>query len=139
MAAFWNLFFLDRDRGGIYFRTMENGLPYIQGVYGTKGSHSMSGYHAFELNYLAHIYTRVYVPLGKSNGCFTLYFRPDCSSGLRSLNILPDFFPPGKIKVHEISVNGVNRGAVNHDSFQVPLDGSTGDTEVAVTFCLVRN
>ncbi len=135
MAAFWNLFFLDRDRGGIYFRTMENGLPYIQGVYGTKGSHSMSGYHAFEINYLAHIYIRAYAPLGHSSGCFTLYFRPDRSSNLRSFNVLPDFFAPGKVKVHGISVNGVGRSTINHDSFQVPLDESAGDVELAVTFC----
>jgi mannose/cellobiose epimerase-like protein (N-acyl-D-glucosamine 2-epimerase family) len=137
MAAFWNLFFLDRDRGGVYFRTMENGLPYIQGVYGTKASHSMSGYHAFELNYLAHLYIRSYVPLpdSKSHGCFTLYFRPNRTSGFRSINVLPDFFPPGKIKLHEVKVNGVCRYVPDPGSFQVPLEESDREVELAVTFC----
>lgn len=34
------------------------GIPIIQGNYGNKGGHAISGYHAFELNYLAHVYLR---------------------------------------------------------------------------------
>jgi hypothetical protein len=55
--AFWNLFFLDRERQGYFARTTENGLPVIEGPYGQKGAHDQ-GYHAFELAYLAHVYTR---------------------------------------------------------------------------------
>ena len=78
MTAFWNLFFLDHDHRGIFFRVTDNGNPYIQGNYGNKGGHSVSGYHAFELNYLAHIYIRTYMLQGC--GCednFCLYFKPD--------------------------------------------------------------
>jgi hypothetical protein len=60
--AFWNLFFLDRDDRGMYFRVTDNRVPIIDSTYGVRGGHSdASGYHCFELNYLAHIYTRSYV------------------------------------------------------------------------------
>ena len=52
-AAFYNAFFLDHDRGGIYFNVLANGVPYLMGTEREKGSHSMSGYHSFELCYLA--------------------------------------------------------------------------------------
>ncbi len=62
--GFWNLFFLDHDRQGVYFRTAADGLPVIEGGYAQKGGHSISGYHVFELNYLAHLYTRAFVCTG---------------------------------------------------------------------------
>ncbi len=61
MEAFWNIFFLDHDNRGIFFRVTAEGHPAIEGVYSQKGSHSVGGYHSFELNYLAHIYTRSFV------------------------------------------------------------------------------
>jgi mannose/cellobiose epimerase-like protein (N-acyl-D-glucosamine 2-epimerase family) len=134
-AAFWNLFFLDHDNGGIFFRVTENGLPYIQGNYGNKEGHS-TGYHAFELNFLAHIYIRTYVL--KEKGCdddFCLYFKPDRQSGQRSINVLPDFFKPGDLEVVGISVNGIRRSSVDPDNFQIPLNESELGSEVAVTFC----
>jgi mannose/cellobiose epimerase-like protein (N-acyl-D-glucosamine 2-epimerase family) len=60
-AAVWNLFFLDQDQIGVRFRVNDLGEPVVEGSYASKGGHSISGYHAFELNYLAHIYTRAYV------------------------------------------------------------------------------
>jgi mannose/cellobiose epimerase-like protein (N-acyl-D-glucosamine 2-epimerase family) len=134
-AAFWNLFFLDHDNGGIFFRVTDGGLPYIQGSYGNKEGHS-TGYHAFELNFLAHIYIRAYVL--KEPGCddsFCLYFKPDKQSGLRSINVLPDFFKPGDIEVAGISVNGVKRPVVAPNNFQIPLSESELGSEVVVTLC----
>jgi mannose/cellobiose epimerase-like protein (N-acyl-D-glucosamine 2-epimerase family) len=135
-AAFWNLFFLDHDNQGIFFRVTDDGLPYIQGNYGNKGGHSVSGYHAFELNYLAHIYIRAYVL--KEPGCddsFCLYFKPDRQSGFRSINVLPDFFKPGDLEVVGISVNGVKRTNVDPHNFQISLSESALGAEVVVTFC----
>ena len=60
MEAFWNLFFLDRDRWGVFFRLTANGVPVIEGEYGKKGGRDVAGYHAFELNYLAHTYNRAF-------------------------------------------------------------------------------
>ena len=98
--AFWNLFFLDRERQGYFFRTTENGLPILEGQYGMKSSHAI-GYHAFELAYLAHLYTRAYVAAG--SGCdnsFCLYFKICSIKQQTSINVLPDFMPPGRVRIY---------------------------------------
>src|SRR5262249_2156348 len=60
-AAFYNSWFLDHDDGAVYFNTLANGLPYLLGTERFKGSHSMSGYHSFELAYLCSIYSNLLV------------------------------------------------------------------------------
>lgn len=130
-AAFWNLFFLDRERQGYYFRTTEDGLPILDGQYGMKSSHAI-GYHAFELAYLAHVYTRSYVDAGNGadNG-FCMYFRIQRSGTQTTINVLPDFMPPGRLTIERIIANGVDVTAglkpANPDDFQVPLAGLDGD------------
>jgi mannose/cellobiose epimerase-like protein (N-acyl-D-glucosamine 2-epimerase family) len=137
--AFWNLFFLDRDRQGIFFRTTANGLPVIQGAYGQKGGHSVSGYHAFELNFLAHLYTRSYVIADKDddNG-FCLYFKLSPHRDQTSINVLPDFFPPGLIRISGVRVNGVDRSEDlapnNANDFQIPIGPSAEPVELVVEF-----
>ena len=81
MMAFWNLYFLDRENQGIFFRVTENGLPVVLDGYANKAGHSIAGYHAFELNFLAHIYLRSYIrrPDPKHQQ-FTLYFHPAANS-----------------------------------------------------------
>src|SRR5262249_511836 len=64
MMPFWNLYFLDHDKRGVFFRVTDIGMPVIQGAYSQKAGHAIAGYHSFELNYLAHIYIRAYVDLG---------------------------------------------------------------------------
>ncbi|MBH8566981.1 N-acyl-D-glucosamine 2-epimerase [Nostoc sp. CENA67] len=115
-AAFWNLFFLDQENKGVFFRVSENGDPVTQGQYGQKESHS-SGYHHFELNYLAHIYISSYV----TKEPFCLYFKPDPDCRQRSLNILPDFFRPNTLEVSRISINGSDRTSIDPDNFQLEL------------------
>jgi len=108
-SAFWNLYFLDRDRQGIFFRTTENGLPVTQGQYAQKGGHSISGYHAYELNYLAHLYTRAFVDTGRdSDRNFMLNFKILSNKDVKTINVLPDFMPPGHIEISAIRANGVN-------------------------------
>lgn len=129
-SAFWNLFFLDRDRQGIFFRTTEGGLPVIEGVYGQKGSHSMSGYHAFELNYLAHLYLRSYVDTDERDRSFCLYFHVLCNREQQSINVLPDFVPPNHLGIRRIRVNGLDREELKPDDpndFQIRLDGIEGN------------
>ncbi|NDJ23311.1 N-acyl-D-glucosamine 2-epimerase [Nostoc sp. B(2019)] len=116
-AAFWNLFFLDQDNKGIFFRVSESGDAMTVGEYGQKGGHSISGYHAFELNYLAHIYTSSYV----TKEPFCLYFKPDKHCRQRSLNFLPDFFRPNTLEVSRISINGSDRTSIDPDNFQIEL------------------
>ena len=84
LEAFWNIFFLDRDRRGVFFRVNADGTPIIEGTYGNKAGHAIAGYHSFELNYFAHLYTRAYVS-GESNtdDRFCLYFKPSVECGQR--------------------------------------------------------
>ena len=42
-----------RRRARVYFNVLANGMPYLLGTERLKGSHSMAGYHSFELCYLA--------------------------------------------------------------------------------------
>lgn len=107
-SAFWNLFFLDRERQGYYFRTTENGLPILEGQYGMKSSHAI-GYHAFELAYLAHLYTRAYVAAGGgADNSFCLYFKICSIDQQRSINVLPDFMPPGCVRITAVRANGID-------------------------------
>lgn len=141
--AFWNLFFLDRDRQGIFFRTTANGLPVIEGSYAQKGGHSISGYHAFELNYLAHLYTRAFVCTGRdSDNNFCLYFKVHRNTDQTSINVLPDFFPPDRLAIEKISMNGIDytdeRKPTDRNNYQIRIEdipaGSDGTVEIAVQF-----
>jgi mannose/cellobiose epimerase-like protein (N-acyl-D-glucosamine 2-epimerase family) len=116
-AAFWNLFFLDQDNKGIFFRVSESGDAITSGQYGNKGGHSISGYHAFELNYLAHIYISSYV----IKEPFCLYFKPDKHCRQRSLNVLPDFFRPNSLEISRVSIDGSDRTSIDPDNFQIEL------------------
>lgn len=137
-AAVWNLFFLDQDNVGIRFRITDAGDPVVQGSYASKGGHSISGYHAFELNYLAHIYTRAYVTSKDADEtAFCLYFRPDKRNrGQRSVNVLPDFFKPGDLLVTGVIVNGVRRSeeAFRPNEYRIQLSEQELGSTVVVEF-----
>jgi len=126
-SAFWNLFFLDRERQGYFFRTTENGLPILEGQYEMKSSHSI-GYHVFELAYLSHIYTRSYVAAGGgSDNTFSLFFKINTIKQQKSINVLPDFMPPGRVKITRVRANGVDvteeLDPANLAEYQIPTDG----------------
>lgn len=127
-CAFWNLFFLDRDRKNVFFRVNETGLPIVEGVYANKGSHSISGYHVFELNYLAHIYTYTYI----TKKPFSLYFKPE--AGLKYINVLPDFINTEKLSIEFAKINGVVIAKEKIKGFQIELQDSTSALEVYVQF-----
>ncbi|MBV9490491.1 MAG: hypothetical protein JO069_12320 [Verrucomicrobia bacterium] len=121
-CAFWNLFFLDRDNRKIRFRTTESGEPVIDAVYGQQAGHAIAGYHAFELNYLAHVYMRTYVSkVGSRDDNFVLFFRPDTAGGMRNINVLPDFMQPGEVEIHKVKINGFESGNFKKDIYQIPL------------------
>ena len=136
MMAFWNVYFLDRDHRGIYFRVNDNGGPIIAGEYANKGSHAKAGYHAFELNYLAHIYLSSYVgnrPPGEKT--FSMYFIPSINSSLLSINVLPDFFKPDDVEIVSITVNGIPRTNFDKDKFQIQLTKEDLGKTINVQFC----
>ena len=139
MEAFWNIFFLDHDNRGIFFRVTAEGRPAIEGAYGLKGSHSVGGYHSFELNYLAHIYTRSFVkPKSSKEANFCLFFYPDKECGRTVLNVLPDFYAPGTIEIASINVNGIPRESFSPSNFQMELAKHELGTQVVVEFRPIR-
>jgi len=97
-SAFYNAFFLDHDDGAVYFNVLASGIPYLVGTERFKGSHSMSGYHSFELSYLAQVYTNLLI----TKQPLDLYFkpRPDGFEG-RVLRVSPDILPPGAVRIDQ--------------------------------------
>jgi len=147
MMTFWNLYFLDHDNRGVFFRVTDAGSPVIQGAYAQKAGHAVAGYHSFELNYLAHVYLRTYVhprsevrtmtgesafPVVDQNFC--LFFRPDARCTHTTLNVLPDFMPPGAVEIARITVGGVPRPNFDRTNFQIELDREELGTQVVVEF-----
>jgi mannose/cellobiose epimerase-like protein (N-acyl-D-glucosamine 2-epimerase family) len=102
-SAFYNAWFLDHDSGGVYFNVLANGLPYLLGTERSKGSHSMAGYHAFELCYLAAVYTNLLV----TGRPLDLHFKPK-ANGFRDhlLRVAPDILPRGSVRIAEVWVDG---------------------------------
>jgi anti-anti-sigma factor len=102
-AAFYNAWFLDTQAGGIYFNVLANGLPYLLGTERGKGSHSMSGYHSFELAYLS----AVYINLMLTKQPLDLYFKPR-PGGFKDnlLRVQPDILPPGSVRIVDVWIDG---------------------------------
>jgi hypothetical protein len=102
-SAFYNAFFLDHDDGAVYFNVMASGIPYLVGTERFKGSHSMSGYHSFELCYLAQVYTNLLI----TKEPLDLFFKPQ-PGALKGnlLRVSPDILPMGSIRISEVSADG---------------------------------
>jgi anti-anti-sigma factor len=102
-ASFYNAWFLDNEDGGVYFNVLANGIPYLlEGNERGKGSHSMSGYHSFELAYLATVYTNLLL----TNKPMDLYFKPK-PNGFKDniLRVQPDILPEGSIAISTVWLN----------------------------------
>lgn len=144
IIAFWNIFFLDRDNRGIFLRVTDIGTPVIEGDYANKAAHAVAGYHSFELNYLAHLYIRSLVgvkPDGDENFC--LYFHLSADNKHRSINVLPDYFPPGRLKITGVTINGICRTIVDPQNFQISLNesdiASDADCNLVVEFAATNS
>jgi mannose/cellobiose epimerase-like protein (N-acyl-D-glucosamine 2-epimerase family) len=95
-AAFYNAFFLDHDDGAVYFNVLASGVPFLMGTERFKGSHSMSGYHAFELCYLAQVYTNLLL----TGHPLELHFKPLPGAFPGNLlRVAPDILPPGRVRL----------------------------------------
>jgi hypothetical protein len=114
-SAFYNAFFLDHDDGAVYFNVLANGIPYLMGTERFKGSHSMSGYHSFELAYLAQVYTNLLI----TKRPLELYFKP-LPGGFKDniLRVSPDILPQGSIFIERVWLN-------DDDYFDFDADGLT--------------
>ncbi len=128
-SAFYSAFFLDHDSGGVYFNVLANGTPYLMGTERLKGSHSMSGYHSFELCYLASVYTNLLI----TKKPMDFYFKPK-PGGFKDniLRVSPDILPPGSIKIEDVWIDGDRYGDYDADALTVHLPESTKELRVRV-------
>jgi hypothetical protein len=128
-AAFYNAFFLDVDSGGIYFNTLANGLPYALGTERGKGSHSMAGYHSFELCYLASVYSNLLIHKEPMD----FHFRPT-PGGFRDriLRVAPDILPQGSVRISDVWIDGHPHDAYDADALTVTLPEGHGEIRVRV-------
>jgi mannose/cellobiose epimerase-like protein (N-acyl-D-glucosamine 2-epimerase family) len=111
-ATFYNRYFLDHEHGGVRTTVLATGEPYTRGKDGWKGAHWISGYHTFELCYLATVYTRLL-----QRGSLDLYFHS--SGGI--LKVAPDLLPPGSLKVRSLWMGGVPLPTPHPESLTVTL------------------
>ena len=118
-TAFYNAWFLDHDAGGIYFNVLANGTPYLMGNERLKGSHSMAGYHSFELCYLAAVYTNLLI----TKQPLDLHFKPRPDAD-RTLRVAPDLLPAGSVRLESVTVDGKPYADFDADALTVQLPAS---------------
>jgi anti-anti-sigma factor len=109
---------------------LANGIPYLLGTERQKGSHSMAGYHAFELAYLATVYTNLLI----TKEPMDLWFSPipgDLPDGI--LRVSPDILPVGSIRIGEVEVDGKPYADFDADGLTVKVpDGKRVKIRVRV-------
>jgi mannose/cellobiose epimerase-like protein (N-acyl-D-glucosamine 2-epimerase family) len=115
-ASYYNAFFLDHFDGGIYFNVLSEGIPYLEGTERYKGSHSMSGYHSFELAYLCAVYSNLLV----RKNPMVFYFKP-MPDGFDVLRVSPDILPPGSIKIDKVMIDDKNYSDFDADGLTINL------------------
>jgi mannose/cellobiose epimerase-like protein (N-acyl-D-glucosamine 2-epimerase family) len=128
-SAFYSAFFLDHDSGGIYFNVLANGTPYLMGTERLKGSHSMSGYHSFELCYLATVYTNLLI----TNKPTDFYFKP-VPNGFKDniLHVSPDILPKGSVKIEQVWIDDDEHSDFDANALTVRLPQSDNPVRVKV-------
>jgi len=128
-SAFYNAWFLDHDSGAVYFNVLANGLPYLLGTERQKGSHSMSGYHSFELAYLASVYSNLLI----TKQSMDFYFKP-MPNGFKenTLRVAPDILPKGSISIEQVWINGEEYKNFDAEALTVKLPKSDKPVKVRV-------
>ena len=94
-----------------------------------KGSHSMSGYHSFELCYLAAVYTNLLIRHEEMD----FYFKPK-PGGFKDniLRVSPDILPPGSVVIGDVWIDGEPYGDFDAEGLTVKLPAATTDIKVRV-------
>jgi anti-anti-sigma regulatory factor len=115
-TAFYNAWFLDHDAGGVYFNVLANGIPYLMGTERLKGSHSMAGYHSFELCYLAAVYTNLLI----TKQPLDMHFKPRPEAD-RTLRVAPDLLPAGSVRIESVTIDGKPHADFDVDALTVNL------------------
>ncbi|EFA70981.1 AGE family epimerase/isomerase [Cylindrospermopsis raciborskii] len=126
-SAFYNGWFLDYDAGGIYFNVLANGQPYALGTERDKGSHSMAGYHSFELCFLAAVYTNLLI----NKQPMDFFFSPEPGAWLDNLlRVAPDILPKGSIRLAEVWLNGQPYYDFDQEALTVTLPTDVSEMKV---------
>ena len=128
-SAFYSAFFLDHDSGAVYFNVLANGLPYLLGTERNKGSHSMSGYHSFELCYLAATYTNLLI----TKQPLDMHFKPKPGAFKDNiLRVAPDMLPKGSIKIESVTVEGQDYTDFDADGLTVKIPQADAPVKIVV-------
>jgi mannose/cellobiose epimerase-like protein (N-acyl-D-glucosamine 2-epimerase family) len=129
-SSFYNAFFLDHDDGAVYFNVLASGIPFLTGTERFKGSHSMSGYHSFELCYLAQVYTNLLI----TRHPLDLHFKPlpGAFPG-RLLRVAPDILPPGRVVLQHVWIDDEPYRQFDAQALTVSLPDATESVRVKVT------
>ena len=128
-SAFYNAWFLDQDSGGVYFNVLANGMPYLLGTERTKGSHSMGGYHAFELCYLAAVYSNLLI----NKQPMDFFFKPKPRAFADNLlRVAPDLLPAGSIRIESVEIDGKPYDKFDADGLSVVLPEADHAVKVKV-------
>ena len=129
-SSFYNASFPDIEDGGVYFNVLANGIPYLAGGNERgKGSHSMSGYHSFELCYLAAVYTNLLI----TKQPMDFYFKP-MPGGFPDdiLRVSPDILPTGSIKIGKCEIDGEPYSNFDADALIIKLPRTKERVKVKV-------
>jgi mannose/cellobiose epimerase-like protein (N-acyl-D-glucosamine 2-epimerase family) len=134
-SSFYNAFFLDHDDGAVYFNVLASGVPFLMGTERFKGSHSMSGYHSFELCYLAQVYTNLLI----TRHPLDLYFKPqpEAFPG-HVLRVAPDILPPGRAALQHVWIDDEPYTNFDAKALAVRLPDATQPVRVKVTIAPVE-
>lgn len=128
-ASFYNAWFLDTQEGGVYFNVLANGMPYELGTERGKGSHSMAGYHSFELAYLS----AVYFNLLMNNKPMDFFFSPTAGTLPNdTLRVSPDLLPEGSVHIGQVWINGQPYTNFDAEKMTVKLPTTGGRLKVRV-------
>src|SRR4051794_3155890 len=132
-SSFYNAWFPDNDSGAVYFNVLATGIPYLLGTERLKGSHSMSGYHSFELCYLAATYGNLLV----TKQPMDFYFKPQ-PNGFPDgvLRVAPDLLPPGSVRLQAVWIDGERWTDFDADELTVNLPANR-ESDIKVRVCLV--
>ncbi|MDR1073669.1 MAG: DJ-1/PfpI family protein [Treponema sp.] len=111
----------------------------MQDGYGIQGGHAITGYHSFELNYLAHLYIRAYVAkVEGQDESFCLSFRPRNCEGIKTFNVLPDFFRLEDLKIIGVKFNGIPQNIRDSSRFQIDIENIKPGAKIEVEFMPIR-
>jgi anti-anti-sigma factor len=89
----------------------------------------MSGYHSFELCYLAAVYTNLLI----TKQPLTLHFKPK-PGGFKDnvLRVAPDILPKGAIMIESVTVNGQDYADFDADALTVKIPDSKEPVQIVV-------